>query len=186
MSNLNKKSNKMHQFVYNESDQPYMMYDKLTSYMSKLKVQKKTKILELFNKIFNMENESLRHFKKITIDYFTNNKNLEKIISLLEKEETNLNLKLNKIKEYKKQNYNNLVDTSESVSDTDSDCSNDSDDSDDDDFKRSFKFKKTNINETIDINKEIFYVLSFLLKNIEFKFQKYIEHNKSYYKIVMF
>lgn len=182
----------MDKLIFNENDQPYMMYDKLTAHISKLKLQKKNKILLLFNKIFNKDNTTLRNFKKIKMDYFTNNKNLKTIVKLLEDEETNLKIKLDKIKEYmtckskisttknpNKLKSSNLSESSESVSSTysESDESGSESESNSDD--------NVNLKKEIDINKEIFFVLSYLLKTVDFKFQKFTESNKSYYKIVM-
>lgn len=187
----------MENVIYDENEQPYVMYDRLVSLIAKAKQQKKEKILKLFNKIFKENNKSLRFFKKIDIYYFSNNKHIQQIIEILENHEKSLNIKMDKIKKYKSINFgeDDNSDSSESVSDSEESVSSR-------EYKKPTKINKKNVitktapgrsksinnvkeEKDIDINKEIFLVLNSLLKGVDFKLQKITESGKVFYNIII-
>lgn len=165
----------MNSFNFNQTDDSYIMYEKLNDYVSKIKKDKTTEILKLFNELFKKENKRLSNFKLINVFYFKDNKNIADLIKILELYEKKLKLDLNKIKTYRSQQVK--YDSSDESSESDSEKS----ESSLSDKKKTNNKKKTQ--KDIDINKEIFSVLSKLLKTVQYKFKRTTLSNKSYYDV---
>lgn len=148
-------------FQVNNSDSARVMLDKLNLYVATIKKEKYGKLLKLMNELFDKNNNTLRNFVKIDCNYFES-KSISKIIKILETHKT-----------YFKYDIDKIIKHSENQSNDESDKSDKSSD------KKSDKLDKFNI------SKEIFSIISKLLKSIEYKLVKSTLGTKSFYSVAM-
>jgi hypothetical protein len=174
------KINNMEVAVNSNGQLPaYAMLENLNKSVNEVIKKKREEIIKLFNELFKKEYMSLLHFKDILQNYFTNLKDVYSKIKILESHKNNLGLKLDKIKPENS-------DSSDSVSDSsDSDESNSSEDSSKKKSTKKHPIKKTKKPKVIDINKEIFSILSKLLGTINYKFKKGTYFGKPSYVIII-
>lgn len=152
----------------------YAMLENLNKAVNEVIKKKREEIIKLFNELFKKEYVSLLNFKDILQNYFTDLKDVDSKIKILESHKDKLGLKLDKIKPENS-------DSSDSVSDS-------SDSDEDSPPKKSTKkqpTKKIKKPKVIDINKEIFSILSKLLGTVNYKFKKGTYFGKPSYVIIM-
>jgi hypothetical protein len=140
----------MYKFQINNDDESHVMYDKLNNYILSLKKDKMKDILEMFNKIFHCEYDRLSKFKNINENYLQNIKDVDNVLQILKFYSDNLKIDLTKFKSYL-EDPTDPNDSSESL------------------FE--YNFNK--------INKELFSILSKILKTIQYKLKKW-QNKKSY------
>lgn len=164
----------------NDNDLPYVMYDKLNAYNVLLKKEKYANILKFLNEIFKKTNTGLRQFTNISCEFFINYKELSKFVKICESHKEKLHIEFEKIKlaslkeiELEKTKKGKPVCVNES------DDSDGSDDSDNDTNTKKNKKKEKNIN----VNREIFLLISRLLKTIDYKLKRGTSFGKPCYSI---
>lgn len=180
-------------FSVNTSDPAHVMLDKLNSYVSSLKKEKYNNILKLLNELFESQHKTLRHFTEIEIEYFEK-KSISKIIKILELHKSKFNYDIEKIIEYQKNKKksekteklektekNKIIEITDKLDKTDKTDKKSNTIS----KTRTKTNSKKEIDEEFNISKEIFSIISKLLKSIEYKLIKFTKCNKQVYSIIM-
>lgn len=164
---------KMATFQVNNTDPAHVMLDKLNSYVTTLKKEKYNNLLKLLNELFEKKNFTLRHFTDIEYEYFET-KSLSKTIKILEEHKPKFNYDIDKLKKHyaEKKSKKNVV-PNVSIAPAKN-------------IEIKVKSKNSSSAEEFSASKEIFLIISKLLKAIEYKLVKFTKANKYYYSIVMY
>lgn len=186
----------MSTFQVNNNDPPHVMYDKLMSHIANIKKEKYNVVLGLLNELFKKDNKNIKNFSQIDSEYFnTDRKNIDKYVAILESYKQKLGYDMTKIQSIAEKNKPIIksekrgsivlpdptqIKTSSIVigpkikSDMITNSNN-----------TLVKSSSKSGSKDMDINKEIFDLLSKQLKVIGYKFIKTLKNDKVYYTVIL-
>lgn len=157
-------NSKMSLFQVNNTDSARVMLDKLNTYVVTIKKEKYNNILKLLNELFEKNHNTLRNFTRIDSEYFET-RSMTKTIKILETHKSKFNYDIDKLKKQ-------FAEKTEKIEKSK-------------DESVEIKTKKKSKSEEISVSKEIFSIITKLLKSIEYKLIKSTNGKKTYYSISM-
>lgn len=174
-------------FKINESDSSRVMYDKLNEYRIALKKEKYNNVLKLLNELFDQNNKSLRNFVKIDCNYFES-VSISKLLKILENNKEKLGYDLTKLKEYyseKKSLKINVKDASKNLELKEIKEIKEKESNNKETQNSKIKSKTTSKSEDFSVSKEIFGIISKLIKLLDYKLVKSMNGGKPSYSLIM-
>jgi hypothetical protein len=169
-------------FKVNEGDSARVMLDKLNSYVLEVKKEKYNNVLKLLNELFEQKHKSLRNFTKIDCNHFES-KSTSRVIKILDANKEKLGYDTQKLKDFyaeKKNKEKKPKDTEPTLKDitdeTKITVAN---------TKSKTKTKSGSVQEEFTVSKEVFSIITKLIKSLEYKLVKSTNFGKPCYSLIM-